>query len=129
MTQAVFVQRLHAVLQRRFGARAAALAHQQWALFQQGTFAQQEDWLKHDCILATYDRLRAEDPVPVAWQRTCQLWTAYAQAVHHGHLPASWWFPAVEVPALLHQVAQQQVFCSYAEGVATLEEHTASDIR
>ena len=129
MTQAVFLQRMQAVLRRRFGARAAALAHQQWALFQQGTFAQQEDWLKQDCILATYDRLRAEDSVPVAWQHTCALWTAYAQAVHYGRLPASWWFPAVEVPALLRHLTQQHGFSPHAGGVATLEAHTASDIR
>jgi hypothetical protein len=129
MTQATFLQRMQAVLQRRFGARTATLAHQQWALFQQGVLAQQEDWLKQDCILATYDRIRAEDAMPVAWQRTCQIWTAYTQAVQHGRLPASWWFPAAEVPAMLRQVAQQQGFFPHAGGIATLEEHTASDIR
>jgi hypothetical protein len=129
MTQAVFVRRMQAVLQRRFGASAATLAQQQWALFQQGVFTRQEDWLKQDCILATYDRLRAEDAVPVAWQRTCQIWTAYAQAVYHGRLPASWWFPAAEVPAMLHQVAQQQGFFSHAGGGAKPEAHTASGIR
>jgi hypothetical protein len=129
MTQAVFLQRMQAVLQRRFGASAATLAHQQWALFQQGVLAQQEDWLKQDCILATCDRIRAEATVPVAWQRTGQIWTAYAQAVQHGRLPASWWFPAAEFPAVLRQVTQQQGFFPHAEGVATMEEHTASDTR
>src|SRR5262249_53484463 len=43
MTRAAFVHRMQAVLQRRFGDRAAKLAQQQWTLFQAGVFAQQED--------------------------------------------------------------------------------------
>jgi hypothetical protein len=110
MTRTTFLHRMHAILQRRFGARAAALARQQWTLFQQGAFAQQEDWLKEDCILGTYDHLQAEDAASDAWQQTCQRWTAYAQAVHNQHLPASWWFPAAEIPAMLCQMALQHGF-------------------
>lgn len=105
MTQEAFMERMQVVLRRRFGARAGALAQQQWALFQAGAFAQQEDWLKADCILATYDRLRADAPAARAWQQTCQHWLAYAAAVQRGELPASWWFPASEVPHVLNQLA------------------------
>jgi hypothetical protein len=110
MTQATFVHRMQAVLQRRFGADAATLARQQWELFQQGAFAQQEDWLKEDCILATYDRLRADHPAPHAWQHTCDIWTAYAQAVQQGRLPASWWFAAAEIPPRLRQLSAPHSF-------------------
>ncbi len=110
MTRTTFLHRMHAILQRRFGARAAALARQQWALFQQGAFAQQEDWLKEDCILGTYNRLQAEDTALGAWRQTCQRWTTYAQAVHNKYLPASWWFPTAEIPAMLCQIASQHGF-------------------
>jgi hypothetical protein len=114
MRRPTFLHRMHAILQRRFGARAAALARQQWTLFQQGAFAQQEDWLKEDCILGTYDRLQADGAAPDAWRQTCQHWTAYAQAVHNQRLPASWWFPAAEIPAILCQIASQHGFSSSA---------------
>jgi len=58
MPRAAFVPRMQAVLQWRFGDRAPALAQRQWRLFHAGAFAQQEDWLKEDCVRATYDRLR-----------------------------------------------------------------------
>lgn len=105
MTHAAFVQRMQAVLRRRFGDRAPELAQRQWGLFQAGAFAQQEDWLKEDCILATYDRLRADSPTVCAWQETCQRWLSYAAAVQSGQLPASWWFPATEVPTVLDRLA------------------------
>jgi hypothetical protein len=104
MPQAVFLHRLQAVLQRRFGKRAAHLARQQWRLFQQGALARQEDWLKEDCILATYDRLRADFSAPHAWHETCQRWTAYMTAVQAGHLPPSWWFPATDIPGVLQRL-------------------------
>lgn len=105
MPQETFLHRMQAVLRRRFGDQAPRLAQQQWVLFQQGAFAQQEDWLKADCILATYDHLRAEHPSALAWRETCQRWTAYAKAVQAGHLPPSWWFPAAEIPAVLDRLA------------------------
>lgn len=101
MPQAVFTARMHAVLQRRFGDRASAMAQQQWGLFQQGVFAQHEDWLKEDCLLGTYDRWRAVTTPGEAWQATCDTWLAYAQAVQAGHLPPSWWFPVAEIAPLL----------------------------
>jgi hypothetical protein len=107
MSQEVFLHRMQAVLRRRFGAQATRLAQQQWGLFQQGAFAQQEEWLKEDCVLATYDYLRAACPALLAWQETCQRWTAYANAVQAGHLPPSWWFPAADVPVVLDRLAQQ----------------------
>jgi hypothetical protein len=107
MQQAAFLYRMQAVLQRRFGHRATHLAAQQWALFQQGIFAQQEDWLKVDCILATYDRWRAAYPATLAWQETCQRWLAYAHAVQAGQLPPSWWFPATEIPMVLNRLTRQ----------------------
>ena len=101
MSEAVFLHRMHAVLQRRFGDQAAALARQQWALFQQGRFAQQEDWLQEDCIIATYNRWRAAAPAPQAWHITRQHWLAYVKAVQAGQYPPSWWFPAAKIPAVL----------------------------
>ena len=105
MTRATFVHRIQAVLQRRFGDRAAELAQRQWLLFHAGAFAQQEDWLKEDCVLATYDRRRADSPATEAWHETCQRWLSYAEAVHSGRLPASWWFPAAEIPLVLERLA------------------------
>jgi hypothetical protein len=104
MTKAMFQHRMQAVLQRRFGNRAERLAHQQWRLFQDGIFARQEDWLKDDCILATYNFLRATTHPIDAWQTTRQYWLAYADAVQANIYPPSWWFPAVEIPAILERL-------------------------
>ena len=109
MTRATFVHRLQAVLRRRFGDHAPALAQRQWLLFHAGAFAQQEDWLKEDCVLATYDRLRADHAATVAWHETCQRWLSYTDAVHRGQLPASWWFPAAEIPLLLDRLGRREV--------------------
>jgi hypothetical protein len=105
----VFLSRMQAVLRRRFGDRAPELAQRQWALFQSGAFAQQEDWLKEDCLLATYDRWCADYPAARAWQVTRQYWLIYAEAVQAGQLPASWWFPAAEIPTVLDRLAPQGV--------------------
>jgi hypothetical protein len=105
MREEVFVHRMQAVLQRRFGPRAGALAQQQWSLFQAGAFARQEDGLKQDVILATYDYLRHTQRPEPAWQTTCQYWTAYAKAVEAQRLPPSWWFPAAEVSLVLAHLA------------------------
>ncbi len=104
MPEAVFRHRMQAILQRRFGDQAERLADQQWQLFRQGVFARQEDWLKEDCILATYDRLRAEYPATVAWQETRQRWIAYTDAVQAGTYPPSWWFPTAEIPVVLDRL-------------------------
>jgi hypothetical protein len=109
MSREVFVSRMQVVLRRRFGDRAPDLAQRQWALFQSGAFAQQEDWLKEDCLLATYDRWCADYPADLAWQKTCQHWLDYAESVQAGRLPASWWFPAAEVPTMLDRLAPQGV--------------------
>ena len=105
MMRETFVHRMQAVLQWRFGDRAPELAQRQWLLFHAGAFARQEDWLKEDCVLATYDRLRADYPATGAWHETCQRWLSYAEAVRSGQLPASWWFPAAEVPMVLDRLA------------------------
>jgi hypothetical protein len=104
MSQDVFTARMQSVLRRRFGERAPAMAAKQWDLFQAGKFAQQEDWLKEDCLLGTYARFRADETAVHAWQATCQYWLMYAEAVQAGRLPASWWFPASEIPPLLDQL-------------------------
>jgi hypothetical protein len=78
-------------------------------LFQSGAFAQQEDWLKEDCLLATYDRWCNDYPAGLAWQKTCQYWHDYADAVQAGRLPASWWFPAAEIPTVLARLAPHGV--------------------
>jgi hypothetical protein len=109
MPREAFISQMQAVLRRRFGDRAPALAQQQWALFQSGAFAQQEDWLKEDCLLATYDRWCTDYPAGLAWQKTCQHWLDYAEAVQAGQLPASWWFPAAEIPTVLDRLAPQGV--------------------
>ena len=109
MPREVFVSRMQAVLRRRFGERAPALARRQWVLFQSGAFAQQEDWLKEDCLLATYDRWCTDYPAGLAWQKTCQYWLDYAETVQAGRLPASWWFPATEIPTVLDRLAPQGV--------------------
>lgn len=102
-----FLHRMQAVLQRRFSDQAAHLARRQWRWFQQGAFARQEDWLKEDCILATYDRLRADGPEAAAWQETCRRWTAYADAVQAGNHPPSWWFPIPDIPVVLDRLTRQ----------------------
>lgn len=104
MTQAVFQHRMQAVLQRRFGQQAGRLAQQQWRLLQDGVFARQEDWLKEDCILATYNFLRTAMHPIAAWQTTRQYWLAYADAVQAGRYPPSWWFPTVEIAAVLERL-------------------------
>jgi len=98
---------MQAVLQRRFGHQALQVARQQWSLFCQDAFAQQEDWLKADCILATYDHLRDGHAAQTAWQETQQRWMAYTHAVETGALPPSWWFPAAEIPRMLDQLTAQ----------------------
>ena len=107
MSCEAFLSRMQPVLRRRFGDRAPELARRQWVLFQSGAFAQQEEWLKEDCLLATYDRLCADYPAACAWQETCQRWRAYAAAVQARRLPASWWFPATEIPTVLDRLARQ----------------------
>lgn len=109
MSRQAFLSRMQAVLRRRFGDRTPELAQQQWVLFQNGAFAQQEDWLKEDCLLATYDRLCADYPAACAWQETCRRWLAYAEAVQAGGLPASWWFSATEIPIVLDRLMPQGV--------------------
>jgi hypothetical protein len=110
MCEAVFVRRMHAVLQQRFGSRARPLAHQQWVLFQEGAFARQEDALKQDVILATYDYLRHARAPAAAWQETCRQWMAYADAVEAQTLLPSWWFPAADVPLVLAHLTTHHTF-------------------
>jgi hypothetical protein len=105
MPQEVFISRMHAVLRRRFADHALGMAQRQWELFAQGAFARQEDWLKEDCILATYNHLCRKQTAASAWRQTCQRWQAYADAVQAHTLPPSWWFPAAEVPAVLARLA------------------------
>ena len=107
MSYETFVLRMRGVLELRFGDRAAAMARQQWELFQAGVFARQEDWLKEDCVLGTFDRWRANSPADAAWRETKRRWLAYAEAVQTGHLTPSWWFPAAEIPALLERLGQR----------------------
>ncbi|MGE3538256.1 MAG: hypothetical protein AB7N91_12600 [Candidatus Tectimicrobiota bacterium] len=102
-----FLPRMQAVLQRRFGARAPALAQQQWELFRTGVLARQEDWLKEDVIQATYAHLRASASPQQAWDTTCQWWSAYAEAVQAGRFAPSWWFPAAEIPPRLQTLRQR----------------------
>jgi hypothetical protein len=109
MSREAFLSRMRAILRRRFGERAPERARQQWALFQSGAFAQQEDWLKEDCLLATYDRWCADLPAERAWQKTRQDWLAYAEAIQAGRLPASWWFPAADIPGVLDRLAPRGV--------------------
>ena len=107
MSEPVFVHRMQAILKRRFGDQALSAAQQQWELFDQGVFAQQEDDLKQDCILATYDHLVTENTAEIAWQVTCQHWLSSAQTVQQGELPSSWWFPATEIAPLLNRLEAQ----------------------
>ena len=106
MTEAMFMQRMQATLQRRFGERARPLAEQQWRLFQQGVFARQEDDLKDDYVLATYDHLRAGSAAASAWRETHQRWMAYAEATQSGAAAPSWWFAAAEIPQVLERLRQ-----------------------
>ena len=98
--------RMRRVLARRFGDRAAAMARQQWELFRAGVFARQEDWLKEDCVLGTFDRWLADRPANAAWRETQRRWLAYAEAVRAGRVAPSWWFPAEEIPGLLERLGQ-----------------------
>ncbi len=110
MAEAVFIPRMRAVLQRRFRDRAHNLAHHQWALFEAGAFARQEDQLKDDYVLATYDDLHAEMAVEPAWRETCHRWRAYAEAVQSGAIAPSWWFPASDVPQVLDRLTRHHNF-------------------
>ena len=102
-----FMPRMRRVLERRFGDKAAAMARQQWELFTTGGFARQEDWLKEDCVLGTFDRWRADCPVEAAWRETKRRWLAYAEAVQAGRVAPSWWFPAAEIPELLERLGKR----------------------
>jgi hypothetical protein len=105
MPKTVFLPRMQTMLQRRFGSQARTMAEHQWALFQAGAFARQEDALKEECILALYDRLCADASPTRAWQETQWRWLAYAEAVHTGQCLPSWWFPAAEIPQVLEWLA------------------------
>ena len=83
------------------------MARQQWELFRAGVFARQEDWLKEDCVLGTFDRWRADRPPGAAWRQTRRRWLAYAEAVRAGRMSPSWWFPAREIPGLLERLERQ----------------------
>ena len=107
MSRESFLRRMGRVLDRRFGDRAATMARQQWELFRAGVFARQEDWLKEDCVLGTFDRWQADHPAGAAWRETKRQWLAYAEAVRAGRVSPSWWFPAGEIPGLLERLEQQ----------------------
>ena len=108
MSRQAFMSRMQRVLQRRFGDKASALARQQWEHFRAGAFARQEDWLKRDCVLGTFDRWRAgRSTNSAAWRETKEQWLAYANAVTDARAEPSWWFPAAEIPELLEQLAHQ----------------------
>ena len=107
MPREAFMARMQRVLERRFGDRAAAMARQQWDLFRTGVFARQEDWLKEDCVLGTFDRWRADRPAGAAWRETKRRWLAYAEAVRAGRVSPSWWFPVGEIPGLLERLERQ----------------------
>lgn len=106
MSREAFLRRMQRVLARRFGDRAAAMARQQWELFRAGIFARQEDWLKEDCVLGTFDRWRGDCPAQAAWRETRRRWLAYAEAVQAGRVAPSWWFPAAAIPGLLERLGQ-----------------------
>jgi hypothetical protein len=110
MTQTAFLSRMQATLQRRFGDRAPLLAQHQWTLFQQGAFSRQEEHLKDDYVLATFDHLHAELAAAPAWRETCQRWMAYAEAVQSGTVTPSWWFPAADIPRVLERLNQHHHF-------------------
>lgn len=108
MSREVFLHRMQGVLQRRFGERAEAVALQQWQLFQEGTLARQEDWLKEDCIKGMYERFRAALPDMTARHETRQRWLAYMQAVEAAQFPPSWWFPSTDIPGILDRLFPHQ---------------------
>lgn len=112
MTEDVFLHRMQTLLQRRFGDRASSLAQHQWTLFQQGVFAQQEDDLRDDFILATHDHLQTTLAPAPAWRETRQRWLIYAEAVQSDAVPPSWWFPAPAIPHILDRLAQDLGFAS-----------------
>ena len=60
-------------------------------------------------LLATYDRWCAAFPAARAWQKTRRDWLAYAEAIQAGRLPASWWFPAADIPIVLDRLAPRGV--------------------
>lgn len=109
LSEAVFLHRMQAVLQQRFRDRARSLAQHQWRLFQHGAFARQEDDLRDDYILATYDHLHAEvyRAVEPAWRETYQRWMAYAEAVQSGAAAPAWWFPAADIPRVLDRLTRR----------------------
>lgn len=107
MTFESFLSRMQGVLRRRFGDRAPAMARRQWEYFRTGAFARQEDWLKQDCVLGTFDRWRASYPADAAWRETKGRWLTYAAAVQAGSVEPSWWFPAAEIPGLLEPLGIQ----------------------
>lgn len=110
MTETVFIHRMQAILQRRFQDRAQSLAQHQWTLFQQGVFARQEDDLRDDYVLATYDHLQATLAPASAWRETCQRWRAYAEAVQSGAVATCWWFPAPAISQVLDRLTQHLGF-------------------
>ena len=107
MSRESFISRMQRVLGRRFGDRAPAMARRQWEHFRAGAFARQEDWLKADCVLGTFDRWRASKAAHAAWGETKGRWLAYAEAVQAGRTEPSWWFAASEIPGLLERLGQQ----------------------
>ncbi|ETW94473.1 MAG: hypothetical protein ETSY1_34765 [Candidatus Entotheonella factor] len=110
MPESVFMHRMQAILQRRFRDRAHRLAQHQWTLFKQGVFARQEDYLRDDYVLGTYDHLHTEFAPEAAWRETCQRWMAYAEAVQSGAVTPSWWFPASDIPQVLDRLTQHHNF-------------------
>ena len=107
MPRESFLPRMQGVLRRRFGDRAAAMARAQWDLYRTGAFARQEDWLKQDCVLGTFDRWRLSLAPEAAWRETTGRWLAYADAVQAGRTAPSWWFPAAEIPGLLERLGRR----------------------
>ena len=107
MSRQSFMSRMQRVLGRRFGDKAPDMARQQWEYFRTGAFARQEDWLKQDCVLGTFDRWRASYPADAAWRETKGRWLTYAAAVQAGSVEPSWWFPAAEIPGLLEPLGIQ----------------------
>lgn len=112
MTEDVFLHRMQGILQRRFRDRAPSLAQHQWSLFQQGVFARQEDDLRDDYILATYDHLQVTLAPAPAWRETRQRWLTYAEAVQSGAVDPCWWFPAPAIPRMLDRLTQHLGFAS-----------------
>ncbi len=106
MTEDVFRHRMQSVLQRRFRDRAERLAQHQWALFRQGVFARQEDHLREDYILATYDHLQTTLAPTTAWRETQKRWLAYTEAAQSGAVPPCWWFPAPAIPQILNHLTR-----------------------